>query len=930
MYSPSNKKILFYSVISAGSIIFVFTVILLLQFSQTPEKIIEEAAALIENWKLEEAEKSLKEITSARSIPEGGIQLYLRTLLLRGKYSTAEELFNKHFAKNKNNSTEVLLEYAAVNHFMGNIPKSDSLCNAVIQDSMRARSLKNVSSALNILGLNKFFIAQYDSALLLQQKSLTAARSAKSLQQEANALRQIGVLEWYKGNLDSAFHNYYEPALKIYKAINDKQGEATTLSDIGLLYFDWKNWTKEFFYQMKALKIRIEIGDLMGIADSYNFFEHFPKLTKELELLKYGLISKSYKISKELGYKWGMETASNSLQQFFRRNYDLFGNFTVSHDSISYTSAEAKLLQLQNDLFFSYRKDDQKEIIKINKEILRVAASIGYAVIQCNSLINLANIYIKNNRIEDASEALEKAIQLSKSSTEPKFNFAAIDILKEKLEFKKRNRQRSLSKLKTLAHYYDSLYIAESKLASNDMEWQSSLYSIYNLRNLTYSVLIDLLYEANEYEELLEYSTKERSLIYWHNFTGRFKVNETGFVNLFGKLTSIESNDRGDLVIDSLLTLFQNLLERENQRIKTISKLTVTLPALQSISSLQKKMGDDEIYIEFSEGEDHFYAAGITNENTIVKRIPIPKSELKSLIIFFRKTIERGKWYPNDKTWIKPAQLLYNTLLKTVLNEKVFNHKNTIILSPCNILHQVPFAALILTPSIDSDKLKLIDMYSIKYSYSRGDYLKYLENPAIKLNSFLAFVPDNEELKFSEREISLIPSSLFKIKKIFNGNHATQQNFLANAYNSDVIHIASHSNVDLINPLQSKIKLSNGDLELFDFYRYNITADMIVLSSCESGMSVGSIEDIPTSLDMLSFPKALLSNGTKCVLSTLWAVDDYSTSEIISKFYRNVLSKKDKKKFDLSKSLSTSIREFILSQKEKKHPFYWAPFIISN
>jgi len=928
MFSPSSKNILFYSVISAGLIILVFTVILLLQFNQTSEKIIEEAVALIDNWKLEEAEKSLKEITSARNIPEGSIQLYLRTLLLRGKYLAAEELFNKHFVDDKSNSTEALIDFAAVNHFLGKIPKSDSLCYSVIHDSVRARSLKNVSSVLNILGLNKFFLAQYDSALFYQQKSLTAARSSNSLQQEANALRQIGVLEWYKGNLDSALHVYYEPALKIYKTINDKQGEATTLSDIGLLYFDWKNWMKEFFYQIKALTIRREIGDLMGIADSYNFFEHFPKLTKELELLKYALITKSYKISKELGYKWGMEITSNSLQQFFRRNYDWFGNFPFSHDSISYTSAEAKLLQLSNDLFFSYRKDDQKEIIKINEEILRVAESRGYAVIQCNTLINLANIYIKNNRIEDASEAMEKAIQLSQSSTEPKFHFAVINILKEKLEFKKGNRQNALSKLKTLARYYDSLYIAESKLARNDLEWQSSLYSVYDYRNLTYSLLLDLLYEANKYEEILNYSAKERSLVNWHNFTGRFRVNGTGFVNLFGKLTSLESNDKGDLVIDSLLTLFQNLLERENQRTRTISKLTVIPPPLQTISSLQRKMGEDEIYIEFSEGEDHFYVAGITNENRIVKRIPIPKNELNSIIIFFRKTIERGMWYPNDKAWIKPAQFLYNLILKPVLNENVSNHKNTIILSPCNILHQVPFAALVMT-SVDSDNQKLIDRYSIKYSYSRGDYLRYLENPTVRLNSILAFVPENEELKFSDREISLIPQSLFKIKKIFNGKQATRGNFLANAHNFDVIHIASHSNVDLINPLQSKIKLSNGDLELFDFYKYNITADMIILSSCESGKNVGSIEDIPTSLDMASFPEALLSNGTKCVLSTLWAVDDYSTSEIISKFYLNLLLKRDNKQFDLSGSLSTSIREFILSQKEKDHPFYWAPFIIS-
>lgn len=928
MPSASSKNIFIISVTVAGLILFY-----LFGLQRDSNDLIiqtKEAAILLDNWKLEDAETKLQEITSTENPLDSSLQLYFRTLLLRGNYLKAEALYNRYFNDRSNIPSTVLLDFASVNYYLGKINKADSLCTVILQDSIRSRSLKSVSRVYNIVGLNKFFSAEYDSALFYQQKSLAAARSSNSLKEEADALRQIGVLAWYKGDLDSALQNYYEPALEIYKSINDKHGEATTLSDIGLLYFDWKNWTKEFYYQMKALMIRREIGDLMGIADSYNFLEHFPKLTKELEFLKYELTKKSYDLSKSLGYKWGIEIASNSLQQFIRRNYELFGNFPFNPDSITYSSAEAKLFQLNQKLMIGNKSGMQQEVIKIYEEILRIADSVGYAVIQCNTLSNLANIYLKDNRLGEASEAMERAVQLSQSSAEPKFHFASINILKEKLEFKRGNQKSALRKLKTLAHYYDSLYIAESNLARNGLEWQSSLYSVYNHRNWTYSLLLDLIYETNEYEELLNYSAKERSLLNWHNFTGRFSGNKNNFASLFEKLISLESNDRGDLVIDSLLTLFQILLENENQRLKTISKLTGTTPSFQTVSSFQKKLGKDEIFIEFSEGEEYFYVAGITNEKIIVKRIPLLKDELKSLIIFFRKSIERGRWHPNDNAWEKPAEYLYSLLLEPVLHENEFNDKNAVILSPCNVLHQVPFAALIVTPDTDDDNQKLIDRYSIKYSSSRRDYLDYLENPVINLNSVLAFAPENEELQFSDREISLLPSSLFQKKETFTGKHATKKKFLANAYNFDVIHIASHSNVNLVSPLQSKIKFSDGDLELFDFYQYNINADLVVLSSCESGRSVGSIENIPTSLDMVSFPEALLSAGTKSVLSTLWIVDDYSTSEIISRFYLNMLAQRDKNKLDLSESLSTPLREFISSQKEKRHPFYWAPFIISN
>lgn len=929
MHLPSSKNIKVYSAIAAGIVILILLVNLQIQKDKTPG--LKDAGILMDNWKLEEAEKTLEEITSVKNPSDSALKLFLRILFLRGKYLKAEALFNRHFSNSKNIQTEVILDFADINHFLGKIQKSDSLCNVVIHDSIRSHSLKNFSRALNIIGLNKFFQAEYDSALLYQQKSLLAAKSSAAQKEEADALRQIGVLAWYRGELDSALHNYYEPALNIYRSINDKHGEATTLSDIGLLYFDWKNWTKEFFYQLKALTIRREIGDLMGIADSYNFLEHFPKLTKELELMKYELINKSYKISKELGYKWGVEIASNSMQQFFRRNYELFGNFPFNPDSITYSSAEAKLFQLiNNKLFVVNGKKNREETLKIYKEILRIANSMDYAVIQCNTLVSLAGFYMEDDRLKEATEALDSAIQFSESSAQPKFHFASINILKAKLEFKIGNQQSGLRKLKKLAHYYDSLYISESNRARTGLEWQSSLYSIYNHRNWTYSILLDLLFEANDYDEFLIYTEKEKSLINWYNSNGKFFENKNGFVNLFEKLISIESINEGDSVIDSLLNLFENLIDSQNERLNRVSRIPKSILSVnQSIPSFQKRLGGKEIFIDFSQGEKYFYVAGISNDNISIKKIPIPQDNLCEVIFFFQRSIERGRWNPKDAAWETPAAYLYAKLLKPILKNKEFEGKNKIIISPQNVLHQIPFAALLINSDITNDKTKMIDKFSISYSYSRENYAGHINQPINKFHSILAFAPDNDELKFSEKEISLLPTSLFEVIKTFIGRQATKKNFVNNVNNYDFIHIASHSQIDIMHPLQSQIKFNDGFLELLDVIGQHISAELVVLSSCESGMSTGTIRNIPTSLDLISFPQVLLASGTKSVLSTLWLVDDYSTAGIISRFYQNLATQKMENKIDLTEALSDAIRNFISSQKDKNHPFYWAPFVIS-
>jgi len=124
-----------------------------------------------------------------------------------------------------------------------------------------------------LLGRIAFNNASYDSALRFQTASFGLSREARSLQGQANALRQLGVLAWYGGRLDSALKNFYEPALVLYREINDRIGEATTLSNIGLVYANRLDWESQLRYQLLAFDIRKRIGDQVGLADSYYFLD---------------------------------------------------------------------------------------------------------------------------------------------------------------------------------------------------------------------------------------------------------------------------------------------------------------------------------------------------------------------------------------------------------------------------------------------------------------------------------------------------------------------------------------------------------------------------------------------------------------------------------------------------------------------------------
>jgi CHAT domain-containing protein len=55
---------------------------------------------------------------------------------------------------------------------------------------------------------------------------------------------------------------------------------------------------------------------------------------------------------------------------------------------------------------------------------------------------------------------------------------------------------------------------------------------------------------------------------------------------------------------------------------------------------------------------------------------------------------------------------------------------------------------------------------------------------------------------------------------------------------------------------------------------------LCVLSGCETGLLIPDVMD-----EFVSLPLGFLSAGSKCVVSTLWQIDDLSTALLFDRFY---------------------------------------------
>jgi CHAT domain-containing protein len=90
----------------------------------------------------------------------------------------------------------------------------------------------------------------------------------------------------------------------------------------------------------------------------------------------------------------------------------------------------------------------------------------------------------------------------------------------------------------------------------------------------------------------------------------------------------------------------------------------------------------------------------------------------------------------------------------------------------------------------------------------------------------------------------------------------------------------------------------------------------LTLSACETNVS-----DISPGDEMVGMARAFIYAGTPSVLASLWKVDDYYTEKLMVSFYRAL------KDTDKITALHLARKE-MMEKYCKKHPFYWAPFVL--
>lgn len=248
---------------------------------------------------------------------------------------------------------------------------------------------------------------------------------------------------------------------------------------------------------------------------------------------------------------------------------------------------------------------------------------------------------------------------------------------------------------------------------------------------------------------------------------------------------------------------------------------------------------------------------------------------------------------------------LYEKLLEP-LDE--FTGEKDLVVVPVGAAYYVPFHAL------RKDGNYLIENREISYAPSAKVWRSLTRKRPRNAKTALLMGYADEKIPRVDHEIKTL-EKIFPQTKTFTGKAANFENYIKNAPDFDVLHLACHGQFRADNPLFSSLHLADGFVTVKDICSQKLKAELVTLSACETGLNKIFAGD-----EILGLARGFLSAGARSLVLSLWTVSDDATAELMHGFYKNL-----QRGMSVSASLKAAQKSFI---KKGMHPYFWSPFAL--
>ena len=312
-------------------------------------------------------------------------------------------------------------------------------------------------------------------------------------------------------------------------------------------------------------------------------------------------------------------------------------------------------------------------------------------------------------------------------------------------------------------------------------------------------------------------------------------------------------------------------------------------------------------------------------EDGIIRKVNLGSK--KDIVIFVSDfVIGIGKMLPMLNSY-----KLYSILIESL----GLNHDEIIIVAEGELL-SLPFEALTTNPS--DPQSYLFKSTNITYQLSTNIH-KALKKRNYKNKGIASISPvfkDDPSRSYASRGDQAGNMNLYrlinseieieKINEIWESpfRAPTKESATSAFVEKSIFHFSGHAISGSVPSDESYLAFSSdvsqgaNVISLNELYQLECNNDLVVLSACNTGVG-----QLAKGEGALSLARGFFYAGAKSVVSTLWAVNDKSSSMIMIDFHKN-LKKGEAKDVALRNAKLSYLEK---ADPEYQHPYYWAGFI---
>ncbi|MEZ4888584.1 MAG: CHAT domain-containing protein [Chitinophagales bacterium] len=350
---------------------------------------------------------------------------------------------------------------------------------------------------------------------------------------------------------------------------------------------------------------------------------------------------------------------------------------------------------------------------------------------------------------------------------------------------------------------------------------------------------------------------------------------------------------------------------------KLFHSLSFQIP---NIEALQKQMPTTH-FVEYFWGEQHLYLLQISSDNAQLDTLAHFKTTLQSYLSLLQNKSGNAENYP------QLAYQLYQNYWSKWVNVDESKVK-TIAIVPDGLLNFLPFEALL----TDTTQLKDGSLFSqnyprywsyllyqtpIQYAYSATILLQNREKRK-ETKELLGFFPNFE----GSKKLDFQDADKVWFQEHFEGKYlmdeeANVEGFTKYAPKAQVIHLSTHAYASDA----PRIDFADSPFSLSSLYAMQLSADLVVLSACETGAGV-----LLKGEGAMSLSRGFVYSGASNLMASLWSVDEESTQYLMQEFYRQ-LAAGQPKATALYLAKLKYLHDFDARSNDYFLPYYWAGMV---